>query len=243
MSKIIILACMCIMALGSCKKDYQKLATEFERALPDSIEVLTEQINEVDHLIYFKNKNNTELVCYDLETETKKIIAPELEDGEGIYGIYMGKDNIAFLKHDHSEEGSTFSMLLTYNLKTQKFKEVESFYGAEPIDAFADEKDKTITGYIWMKMAPTVKYVYDFDGNKITEEVEQVEAFNPDDMLEDVSTKSDYQHPTEEKPLQEFRCRKCGKRVAARNEIEAGVKARYGCEPAGSSHSWDYIQF
>ena len=61
MSKKIILACMCIVALGSCKKDYQKLATEFERALPDTLEVLTEQINEVDHYIYFKNKSNTDL--------------------------------------------------------------------------------------------------------------------------------------------------------------------------------------
>ena len=41
MSKKIILACMFIMALGSCKKDYQKLATEFERALPDTVQVAT----------------------------------------------------------------------------------------------------------------------------------------------------------------------------------------------------------
>ena len=243
MSKKIILACMCVLALGACKKDCQKLATEFERALPDTVEVLAEQINEIDHFVYYKNKSNTELIRYDLETKKSKDIKPELEDGESIYGIYMGKENIAFLKHDNSENGSTFSMLLTYNLKTQKFKEIESFYGAEPIDAFADEKDRTITGYIWMKMAPTVKYVYDFDGNKISEEAEPVEEFNPDDMLEDLSIESDYQHQVEEKPLQEYRCRKCGQRVAARNEIEAGIKARYGCEPAGSSHSWDYIQF
>ena len=195
MSKKIILACMCVLALGACKKDYQKLATEFERALPDTVEVLAEQINEIDRFVYYKNKSNTELIRYDLETKKSKDIKPELEDGESIYGIYMGKENIAFLKHDNSENGSTFSMLLTYNLKTQKFKEIESFYGAEPIDAFADEKDRTITGYIWMKMAPTVKYVYDFDGNKISEEAEPVEEFNPDDMLEDKQATAQENHP------------------------------------------------
>ncbi|EFB36339.1 MULTISPECIES: hypothetical protein [Prevotellaceae] len=241
MSKKIILACMCVLTLGACKKDYQKLATEFERALPDTVEVLAEQINEIDHFVYYKNKNNTELIRYNLETESKEDIKPTLEDGESIYGIYMGKENISFLKHDISEYGSSTSTLLLYNLKTQKFKEIESFFGADPVDAYADEKDKTITGFIGMKYAPTVKYVYDFDGNKISEEAEQVEAFNPDDILEDVSVASTQRQ--QETPLQEFRCRKCGQRVAARNTIEADIKARYGCEPAGSSHSWDYIQF
>ena len=49
---------------------------------------------------------------------------------------------------------------------SKNFKEIESFFGADPVDAYADEKDKTITGFIGMKYAPTVKYVYDFDGNK-----------------------------------------------------------------------------
>ena len=155
--------------------------------------------------------------------------------------FYVTVNYISFLKHDISEYGSSTSTLLLYNLKTQKFKEIESFFGADPVDAYADEKDKTITGFIGMKYAPTVKYVYDFDGNKISEEAEQVEAFNPDDILEDVSVASTQRQ--QETPLQEFRCRKCGQRVAARNTIEADIKARYGCEPAGSSHSWDYIQF
>ena len=132
---------MCVLTLGACKKDYQKLATEFERALPDTVEVLAEQINEIDHFVYYKNKNNTELIRYNLETESKEDIKPTLEDGESIYGIYMGKENISFLKHDISEYGSSTSTLLLYNLKTQKFKEIESFFGADPVDAYADEKE------------------------------------------------------------------------------------------------------
>ena len=239
MSKKIILACMCIVALGSCKKDYQKLATEFERALPDTLEVLTEQINEVDHCIYFKNKSNTELIRYDLDKEIRESVKPELSDGETVYGIYMGNENITFLKRN----GGLGSSFVIYNLKTQKFKDVAEFYGADNNDAFVNENDKQVIGYIQGRYGDRTKFVYDFDGNKISEEAEPVEEFNPDDMLEDLSIESDYQHQVEEKPLQEYRCRKCGQRVAARNEIEAGIKARYGCEPAGSSHSWDYIQF
>ena len=37
----------CIVAVCSCKKDYQKLATEFERQLPDTIVVVKEQINDI----------------------------------------------------------------------------------------------------------------------------------------------------------------------------------------------------
>ena len=99
----------------------------------------------------------------------------------------------------------------------------------------ADEIDEN------SNMMDIVMRTIDIMGNKISEEAEQVEAFNPDDILEDVSVASTQRQ--QETPLQEFRCRKCGQRVAARNTIEADIKARYGCEPAGSSHSWDYIQF
>lgn len=168
MKKSIILACLCALSLGSCKKDYYKLATEFERALPDTLVVLTEQINELDHHIYYKNKGNTELIRYDLDKETKESIKPELSSGESIYGIYAGKENFTILKHS-----SMASELLTYNLKTQKFKEVESFWGTENNDAFADENEKTVTGYVGLNGGPTTKYVYDFDGNLVSQEEEE----------------------------------------------------------------------
>lgn len=212
------------MLIVSCNRDYQKLATEFERALPNSMEVLTEQINDVDHFVFFKNRGNTELIRYDLETESKEVIMPDLEENERIYGIYMGKENIAFLKHDVAEYGTTYSTFLTYNLKTQKFKEIESFTGAETIDALADEGNKSITGYMGMRMAPIVKYIYDFDGNKVSEEViEQIDTFNPENMLEDVSAGRTYQQqrPTE----QMFYCNICRKRVMAYDEYEANIKA------------------
>lgn len=148
MSKKIILACMCVLTLGACKKDYQKLATEFERALPDTVEVLAEQINEIDHFVYYKNKNNTELIRYNLETESKEDIKPTLEDGESIYGIYMGKENISFLKHDISEYGSSTSTLLLYNLKTQKFKEIESFLVQTQLMRMQTKRTKRLRGLL-----------------------------------------------------------------------------------------------
>lgn len=169
MSKKIILACMCVLALSSCKKDYQKLATEFERALPDTLEVLTEQINEVDHYIYFKNKSNTELIRYDLDKEIRESVKPELSDGETVYGIYMGNENITFLKRN----GSLGSSFVIYNLKTQKFKDVAEFYGADNNDAFVNENDKQVIGYIQGRYGDRTKFVYDFDGKKISEEEEE----------------------------------------------------------------------
>lgn len=49
-----------IIAIIGCKKDYHQLAIEFERALPDTMVVLSEQINEIDHFVFYKNNSNTE---------------------------------------------------------------------------------------------------------------------------------------------------------------------------------------
>ena len=171
MSKKIFLACMCVLTLSSCKKDYQKLATEFERALPDSMEVLTEQINEVDHFIYYKSKNNTKLIRYDLDKESKESVSPKLDKGERIYGIFAGKENIAFLK----DNNSLSSMIVLYNLKTQKFTDGQEFYGygSDNNIAYANEADSTITGYIQDRYGGKEIFVYNFDGKLIKQETEE----------------------------------------------------------------------
>lgn len=126
-----------IIAFIGCKKDYHQLAIEFERALPDTMVVLSEQINEIDHFVFYKNKSNTVLYRYNLETKTTDIIKPELDDFDSISGIYMGKENIIFLKSD----GGNVVLFMIYNLKTQKFKE-----GDYLMDPVVDETDKTIKG-------------------------------------------------------------------------------------------------
>ena len=127
---------------------------------------------------------------------------------------------------------------MIYNLKTQKFKEGD--YLMEPV---VDETDKTIKGYMEYRnnYQPPHSFVYDFDGNKISEE--EMQNDEEETEYESMNSSSNEGYQKHEKPLQEFRCKKCGQRVAARNTIEAGIKALHGCEPAGNSHSWDYIQY
>lgn len=158
-----------VFLMFSCRKDYQKLAIEFERSLPDTMEILKEQINDIDHFVYYKNRNNTELLRYNIDSKVTESVLPEMKEHESIYGIYAGEENIAVLKH---QEGSS-STFLTYNLKTMKFKQIEWFWGAEIIDAIVSESDKTITGYLGLRGGPTKKCVYDFDGNKLSEEEEE----------------------------------------------------------------------
>lgn len=86
----------CIVAVCSCKKDYQKLGTEFERQLPDTIVVVKEQINDIDHHVYFKDKNNDYLVRYNLDDNMEESIKPNLEDGEYIQGYLFRERKYCF---------------------------------------------------------------------------------------------------------------------------------------------------
>lgn len=178
-SALILIAC--IVSLCACKKDYRKLATEFERRLPDTCVVVKEQINDIDHVVYYKDKSNTYLVRHDLEDNTEESIKPPLEEGQAVCGIYLGKDNIAMLVKD-AEDWYYFWF---YNLKTLKFKNIDgSFYGAS-----ADETNKTLTGNMdYYRGAGTMQFVYDFDGKEVSsndissEEAEEQES-QTDDIL------------------------------------------------------------
>jgi hypothetical protein len=81
----------------------------------------------------------------------------------------MGNENITFLKRN----GGLGSSFVIYNLKTQKFKDVAEFYGADNNDAFVNENDKQVIGYIQGRYGDRTKFVYDFDGKKISEEEEE----------------------------------------------------------------------
>lgn len=151
----------CLTLLCSCKKDYNKLATEFERQLPDTCVVLYEQINDIDHVVYYKNKSNTYLIRHDLEDNTEESIKPTLEEGQKVCGIFLGKNNIAFLVKDNTD----WYYFWFYNLKTYKFKNIEgSFYGA-----YVNETNKTFSGNMDFDMGrSTIQFVYDFDGKEVS---------------------------------------------------------------------------
>lgn len=68
-------------------------------------------------------------------------IKPNLEDGEYIQGIYLGKENIAFLVTD-GNDGYSFWY---YNLKTLKLSNIDGgFYSA-----YANEIDNTLSA-LWI---------------------------------------------------------------------------------------------
>jgi hypothetical protein len=94
-----------------------------------------------------------------------------LDKGERIYGIFAGKENIAFLK----DNNSLSSMIVLYNLKTQKFTDGQEFYGygSDNNIAYANEADSTITGYIQDRYGGKEIFVYNFDGKLIKQETEE----------------------------------------------------------------------
>lgn len=241
MKKNIVFACLCILALGSCKKDYQKLATEFVSNLPDSCVLLAQTESETEHIVYYMAKDGIEFYRKDFEAEKTDTLCPEVSDGQEIKEVLAGKENIMVCAN-HADVDFQSAELYLYSLKEKRFEKLGEF------GLYENESDtKTVytsttieVGHSKILKART----FDYDG-KLVKEVERdlSEEVNPWDMLEDVSEESSYQQPTQEQPMQVFYCRKCAQRVAARNTIEADVKARHGCEPAGSSHAWDYIQF
>lgn len=165
MSKKIILVCMCILALGSCKKDYQKLATEFERALPDTAQVVLEQINDIDHLVYFVRGG--ELYRYNLDNSREEAVKPQLGEDESVCSVLVGKENIAFLIFTGNYINTKFQ---TYNLKTQKFKDVALFAGTIHNDVEVEPSDSTVSGCLASNVESYTRIFFDYDGNKIREE-------------------------------------------------------------------------
>ena len=212
------LIALCAMYLCACTKDYQKLAIEFERDLPDSVQVLVEQINNIDHLIYYVKAN--ELYRHDLDKNTDEIVKPQLDEDDDVYGIYVGKENIAFLSFADIWMNTRFQV---YNLKTQKFKDITKFAGTYYNDVIIEQKDSTISGYRLANVESYTRVYYDYDGNIAREEEED------DPNLGDFDVPSQptyYQQPVQrQEPLQEFVCKNCGKRIYATSKSEASSKA------------------
>ena len=113
----------------SCKKDYQKLSTEFIRNLPDTCMLLVQEENESEHLVYYKGQSIGVFFCYNVETEKSKTIAiPDVEGYDApVTIIGAGKENIMIGHNgnvDDSDDGDLpQAYVQLYNLKTQKFKQ------------------------------------------------------------------------------------------------------------------------
>ena len=223
MSKNIILVCMCILALGSCKKDYQKLATEFERALPDTAQVVLEQINDIDHLVYFVRGG--ELYRYNLDNSREEAVKPQLGEDESVCSVLVGKENIAFLIFTGNYINTKFQ---TYNLKTQKFKDVALFAGTIHNDVEVEPSDSTVSGCLASNVESYTRIFFDYDGNKI-----RVEEYD-DPNLGDYDVQS----------LKYWQCMYCGLVIKSSNKPE---DKQNDCPKREHSylmytpHVWQYI--
>lgn len=170
-----------VLAIASCKKDYQKLSTEYIRNLPDSCEFLSQVENEVEHLVYYKGTGNETIYCYNFETESnEEIKVPKAKSITSIpIAFGAGNENILVIYSDVEENQSptvySNSCVHIYNLKTRSFKELLSCNGC-----VVDKGKKQLTCYVF----ETDRYgdgsrtdeVYDFDGKMISKkEVEVID--------------------------------------------------------------------
>lgn len=131
----------CIVAVCSCKKDYQKLATEFERQLPDTIVVVKVQINDIAIMSTSRIRITIILSVTTWMTIWKRALSPILKMVNTFKVIYLGKENIAFLVTD-GNDGYSFWY---YNLKTLKLSNIDGgFYSA-----YANEIDNTLSA-LWI---------------------------------------------------------------------------------------------
>ena len=122
------------LVISSCKKDYQKITTEFVRNLPDSCELLVQVDNNAEHLVYYKSQRKDAFYCYNAEkdlTETINVPREDLPDpkdiGAGDHIILVGyndKDGGEMLTNDDMFYAR--AMIMKYDIKTRKFQEFVS---------------------------------------------------------------------------------------------------------------------
>lgn len=154
-------------------KEYKKMALEFERSLPSSMDFLIEQINDIDHYVYYKKSDNSRLIKYDLKTGVKETITPNILKGQQLVGIYAGNENIMFVvQNEYKDDYYTW----LYNLRTMRFKEFDVTGGCGHIvNVDFDEINKLVYLKVYYRapnyksLGPTVLHKYNFDGQKISE--------------------------------------------------------------------------
>lgn len=250
MSKKIIFACMCVLALSSCKKDYQKLATDFVQSISDSCDVLAQINTETEHLVYYMAKDGKEIYRRDIMQEKTDTLRPDVSDGLEVREVIMGKENIMICA-DYADADYQSAEIFLYNLSSQRFDKLGEFDFYE-----SNKEDKTIytstttdLPKLYKKILTTRKY--DYDGKLITEEETEMVP-RSDDYLEEADAQDLYQQQMQQKPAEQmFYCHVCRKRVMAYDALEATLKVgdclRRPIPDRNNvvtyDHEWEYIQY
>lgn len=170
-SILMIVAIVCATSMMvSCKKDYQKLSTEFIRNLPDSCELLVQVENEVEHLVYYKGQSIDVFFCYNAETEkSESIVIPTVDGYDAPVSIIgAGKENIMVGHNANIEDGDLpKAYVQIYDLKTQGFKKFticnkyEYDEGTKQLSCYSYDVDRYGDG-------KCTTDIYDFDGNLLS---------------------------------------------------------------------------
>lgn len=244
-SLFFILCGFAALVLTSCKKDYQKLSTEFIRNLSDSCEFLVQVENDVEHLVYYKEVRNDVFYCYNLDTENREeIIVPKVEQYLGKpVAIGAGSENIAIV---YMEYGTSFDntptlydhgCVLLYNLKTRSFKQL-----LEANVCKADNGKKQLMCY----NLDTDRYgdgtrtdeLYDYDGNLISKSEVELEQYNvvPTGTLA-AREQARITQEQQANRLSLWECTLCNERVPSK-----GKPSNVGCKYL-LGHSWRRVSY
>ena len=160
----------------SCKKNYQKLTTEFIRNMPDTCELLLQVESDAEHLVYYKGLRTNAFFCYDVEIEEAQIIA--IPDADGIsapaLNLGAGKENIMIgHKENVNDSVCSHAYVQLYNLQTQSFKKFttcnwyEFDEGTKQISCITYDTDRYGDG-------TRTTDTYDFDGNLLVKKEAEV---------------------------------------------------------------------
>lgn len=171
--------------LSSCKKDYQKMSTEFIRNLPDSCEFLIAVDNAAEHLVYYREPQIKSFFCYNVETESvEEINVPEAESPDCVpFAMGAGADHllVAYSDIDDISSASTYSAaeVQMYNLKTQTFQKLMECNGC-----VVDNGKKQVTCYTFDTNrygdGTRIDEVYDYDGKPLSKK--EVEVINDEEV-------------------------------------------------------------
>jgi hypothetical protein len=173
------------LVLSSCKKDYQKMSTEFIRNLPDSCEFLIAVDNAAEHLVYYREPQIKSFFCYNVETESvEEINVPEAESPNCVpFAMGAGVDHllVAYSDIDNISSASFYSdaQVQMYNLKTQTFNKLLECDGC-----VVDNGKKQITCYTFETDrygdGTRIDEVYDYDGKLLSKK--EVEVINDEEV-------------------------------------------------------------
>ena len=226
------------------------MAIDFVDNLPDTCEVLAQNYDENEHIVYYMVKGGKEFYRKKIETEQTDTLMSDVAEGLEIKEVLAGKENIMVCA-DHADMDFQSAELYLYSLKEQKFEKLGEFdfYENNPEEKTVYCSTTVDMPRLYTKIL-TAK-TFDYDGKLIKEEEWELGDSDFMDGESEVERANrlgyEQQHPE-----QVFYCRFCRSRVMARDVDEANDKAGlcvthdvynslYNTTIQTVKHDWEYV--